>query len=66
MKYYSVKIQVITKTDSGKDKKHTEEYITKDVSVTAAEAKIVDYFKGASNFDYNVTSVRETKVIDVI
>lgn len=66
MKYYSIKITVITKTDSGKEKKHSEEYLTQAVSVTDAEANIIDYFKNHSNFDYYVSSVRETKIVDNI
>lgn len=66
MKYYSVRIKVTTTDDKGKEKTHTEEYMVSDTSVTGAEARIAEYFKGTSNFNYQVSSVRETKVIEVI
>lgn len=66
MKYYSVRIKITTTDDKGKEKHHTEEYMVKDTSVTGAEARVAEYFKGTSQFNYQVSSVRETKVIDVI
>lgn len=64
--YYSVKIEVITKTDSGREKKHSEEYLAEALSCTEAEAKIVKHFEGIANFDYSVTAIRETKIIEII
>lgn len=66
MKYYSIRIKVTTKTDSGKEKTHSETYLTHATSVTDAEIAITEYFKGYSNFDYEVVSVTETKIVDVI
>lgn len=66
MKYYLVRIKVTTTDDKGKEKTHTEEYMVNDSSVTGAEARIAEYFNHTVNLNYQVSSVRETKVIDVI
>lgn len=64
--YYSVKIEVVTKTDSGKEKKHSEEYLVDALTCTEAEARVVKHFEGIANFDYSVKAVRETKILDVL
>jgi|688.fasta_scaffold67678_7 hypothetical protein len=64
--YYSVRIEVVTKTDSGKEKKHTEEYLADALTCTEAEARVVKHFEGIANFDYSVKAVRETKILDVL
>ena len=64
--YYSVKIEVITKTDSGKEKKHTEEYLVDALSCTEAEGKVLNHFKDAASFDFSVTAVRETKIVEIV
>lgn len=65
-KFYSVRITVTTTNDSGKEKKHNEEYMVEAISVTDAEAKIVARFEGISSFDYEVSAVRETKIVEVV
>lgn len=65
-KFYSVRITVTTTNDAGKEKKHNEEYMVEAISVTDAEAKITERFEGISSFDYEVSAVRETKIVEVI
>lgn len=64
--YYAVKIEVITKTDSGKEKKHSEEYLVDALTCTEAEARVVKHFEGIANFDYSVKAVRETKFVEIL
>ena len=59
MKYSQVKVRVTNQ----EDKKTTELYMVNAVSVTDAEAIIYKHLEGV---DMQVTSVTETKVLDVI
>lgn len=67
--YYVVKVcwidSIPTKNGGHKDKKVKESYLVNAVSVTDAEAKVIDEFKGTV-FDFEVTSVTESKIAKVI
>lgn len=63
--YYNVKVQVAQEQDSGKIKTAIEAYLVKAVSVTDAEVKITEDFKGYP-LDWKVKSVTATKIIKVI
>lgn len=65
MNYYIAKVKVHHEDDKGRVKKVTEQYLVNAVSVTDAEAKVVQDFEG-SNLEYEVTAVSETKIIKVI
>jgi len=66
MKYYKAKVKVITQDDKGRQKKNVEEYLVHAVSVTDAETKVHDEFKGDYAISFEVTSVLETRIIKVI
>jgi len=65
MNYYIAKVKVHHEDDKGRVKKVTEQYLVNAVSVTDAEAKVVQDFEG-SNLEYEVTAVSETKILKVI
>ena len=65
MNYYIAKVKVHHEDDKGRVKKVTEQYLVNAVSVTDAEAKVVQDFEG-SNLEYEVTKVSETKILKVI
>ena len=59
MSYYTAKVQLIDTVDTPKgpkEKRSTETYLVEALSVTEAEAKVVDDFKGYT-FDFEVKSV---------
>jgi len=65
--YFQVKIQVETEDpESGKIKKHTEQYIVEAISCLDAETRVNDHFKGISNFVFKVVSISESKIVEVI
>ncbi|MCK9273388.1 DUF4494 domain-containing protein [Candidatus Gracilibacteria bacterium] len=64
--YYLVKVTIETEPDeNGKVKRIREQYITPAVSCLDAETKMAKYFENVK-IDYFITSVSETKIIDVI
>ena len=68
MGYYVAKVQLIDKIDTPKGKKEkrvTETYLVEALSVTEAEAKVVQDFKGVM-FDFEVKSVTSSKIIKII
>ena len=64
-KYYLTKVVMKIEQDNGSLKKITEQYLVDAVSVTDAEAKVVKDFEG-STFEWEVTSVIETKIIKIL
>lgn len=67
LKYYLVSVAVKTETDNGKIKKLSEDYLTEASSVTEAEANIVQDWKSVGDVrEFNVKSVRETKILKVV
>jgi hypothetical protein len=68
MGYYVAKVQLIETIDTPKgtkEKRVTESYLVEALSVTEAEAKVVQDFKGVM-FDFEVKSVTTSKIIKII
>ena len=63
--YYLVKVKVETDNGNGKIKKNTEQYLVKAVSVTDAEAHITSFLQ-SSPLEFEVSSVTQTKILNVI
>lgn len=65
-KYYSVLVAVEIEDAKGKLKKNKENYLVDALSVTEAEAKLVNKFtKEGVNLEYEVVKVSETKILEV-
>ncbi len=68
MSYYIAKVQMVDAIDTPKgvkEKKVTETYLVEALSVTEAEAKVVEDFKGYT-MDFEVKSVSASKIIKII
>jgi hypothetical protein len=68
MSYYIAKIQLTDMVDTPKgqkEKKVTETYLVEALSVTEAEAKVVNDFQGYT-LDFEVKSVSASKIIKII
>jgi hypothetical protein len=68
MSYYTAKVQLIEQVDTPKgpkEKRITETYLVEALSVTEAEAKVVEDFKGYT-FDFEVKSVSANRIIKII
>lgn len=68
MSYYTAKVQLTDEVDTPKGpkiKKTTETYLVEAMSVTEAEAKVIEDFKGYS-FDFEVKSVTASKIIKIL
>jgi len=69
MKYYEVIVQIRAQSEDSKGnvkiKKIKETYLVDAMSVTEAEARIVNHFEGFTQ-EYSVLQVKGSKVIDVI
>ena len=68
MSYYVAKIQLQEEVDTPKGpktKKITETYLVEAMSVTEAEAKVIEDFKGFT-FDFEVKSVTASKIIKIL
>jgi hypothetical protein len=67
-KYFEVTVEVVVATlKNGKDKKNKEIYLVDAMSVTEAEARVVQDFTDAGvNLDYKVSGARESRIIRVI
>ena len=67
-KYFEVTVEVVVATlKNGKDKKNKEIYLVDAMSVTEAEARVVQDFTDAwVNLDYKVSGARESRIIRVI
>lgn len=68
MAYYTAKVQLIDVIDTPKgqkEKRVTETYLVEALSVTEAEAKVIQDFKGYT-FDFEVKSVGSSKIIKII
>ena len=66
--YYVAKVQLSTEVDTPKGvkiKKTTETYLVEALSVTEAEAKVINDFRGYT-FDFEVKSVNTSKIIKLI
>lgn len=68
MSYYVAKVQLISEVDTPKgtkQKKITETYLVEALSVTEAEAKVIEDFRGVQ-FDFEVKSVTASKIIKIL
>jgi hypothetical protein len=67
-KYFEVTVEVVVATlKNGKDKKNKEIYLVDAMSVTEAEARVVqDFTEAGVNVDYKVSGARESRIIRVI
>jgi hypothetical protein len=63
--YYEVKVQFEFDNGKGKTQKKTEAYLVDAMSVTEAEARIVEHFK-SSVVEYEVKSASVSKIVEVI
>jgi hypothetical protein len=65
-KYYSVTVAVEVEDAKGKIKKQREQYLVDALSVTEAEAKLVQKFTDeAVQLEYEVVKVSDTKILEV-
>jgi hypothetical protein len=68
MSYYAAKVQLTDEVDTPKGpkiKKTTETYLVEAMSVTEAEAKVIEDFKGYT-FDFEVKSVTASKIVKIL
>ena len=68
MSYYTAKVQLTQEVDTPKgvkEKRVTETYLVEAMSVTEAEAKVIEDFKGYT-FDFEVKSVTASKIIKIL
>jgi len=65
--YFQAVVEIVDMSDKGKQTKTRENYLVDAVSVTDAEVKVNKLFEdeGMSS-DFQVKSVKETKIIQVI
>jgi len=68
MSYYVARVQLTDEVDTPKGpklKKTSETYLVEALSVTEAEAKVINDFKGFT-FDYEVKSVTASKIVKIL
>ena len=67
MAYFQATVDIIDMNEKGKQTKTKELYLVDAVSVTDAEVKVTKMFEDeGSQVDFQVKSVRETKILQVI
>jgi len=67
MSYFQVNVSIIDTNDKGKQTKVTEQYLVDAVSVTDAEVKVTKMYEDeGGSVDFQVKSVKETKILQVI
>jgi hypothetical protein len=65
--YFQVNVSIVDINEKGKQTKINEQYLVDAVSVTDAEVKITKMYEDeGGNVDFQVKSVKETKIIQVI
>jgi len=65
--YFQVNVSIVDINEKGKQTKINEQYLVDAVSVTDAEVKITKLYEDeGGNVDFQVKSVKETKIIQVI
>lgn len=66
-KYFNVVVQVKTEDEKGKLKKQNELYLVSAIGCNDAEAIVTKKFVDeGSNLDFKVTSIKETKILEVL
>lgn len=67
MSYFQATVVLVDINEKGKQSKITEQYLIDAMSVTEAEAKVTKLYNDeGSNMDFQVKSVKETKILQVI
>jgi hypothetical protein len=67
MSYFQVNVSITDINDKGKQSKVTEQYLVDAVSVTDAEVKVTKMYEDeGGSVDFQVKSVKETKILQVI
>lgn len=67
MSYFQVNVSLTDINDKGKQTKVTEQYLVDAVSVTDAEVKVTKMYEDeGGSVDFQVKSVKETKILQVI
>jgi hypothetical protein len=67
MSYFQATVVLVDINEKGKQTKITEQYLVDAMSVTEAEAKVTKlYADEGSRIDFQVKSVKETKILQVI
>lgn len=67
MSYFQVNVSIVDFNEKGKQTKITEQYLVDAVSVTDAEVKVTKMYENeGGNIDFQVKSVKETKILQVI
>lgn len=67
MSYFQATVSITDINEKGKQTKVTEQYLIDADSVTEAEAKVVKMYEDeGAKIDYQVKSVKETKILQVI
>jgi hypothetical protein len=67
MSYFQVNVSITDINDKGKQTKVTEQYLVDAVSVTDAEVKVTKMYEDeGGSVDFQVKSVKETKILQVI
>lgn len=67
MSYFQATVEIFDMNDKGKQTKTKELYLVDAVSVTDAEVKVTKMFEDEGfKVDFQVKSVRETKILKVI
>ncbi len=65
--YFQAVVEIIDITEKGKQSKVRENYLVDAVSVTDAEVKVTKMFEEEGmNTNFQVKSVKETKILQVI
>jgi hypothetical protein len=60
-------VSIVDTNDKGKQTKITEQYLVDAVSVTDAEVKVTKMYEDeGGSIDFQVKSVKETKILQVI
>jgi hypothetical protein len=67
MSYFQVNVSITDINEKGKQTKVTEQYLVDAVSVTDAEVKVTKMYEDeGGSVDFQVKSVKETKILQVI
>jgi hypothetical protein len=67
MSYFQVNVSITDINEKGKQSKVNEQYLVDAVSVTDAEVKVTKMYEDeGGQVDFQVKSVKETKILQVI
>jgi hypothetical protein len=64
-KYFTVSVKFKRENDKGKVKTVTERYLVDSMSVTEAEARVVQHLESCPD-DYQISSASESRILEVI